>query len=379
MDTLTDSFRMGEASVSYDDLGPARVVRVYEPRVGLKAALIVDNVAIGPSIGGVRMAPDVSVGEGARLARAMTLKNAAAGLRHGGGKAVVFADPKMPKAAKESLIRALAQALKYEEDYIFGPDMGTDEECMAWIYDEIGRVAGLPAAMGGIPLDEIGATGWGLRHAAEISVEYCGLRLEKARIAVQGFGAVGKHAARFLTAQGAILVAAADSTATIYDPHGLDTAALIAWKSAGKPFAEFAGSTKLPFDAIVEVPCDIWIPAARPDVLHGGNVRKLKAKLVLQGANIPATPEAEEYMHAQGILNVPDFIANAGGVICAATEYQGLGEAAALQAIAEKVGHNTKLVLDDAKARKITPRQAALDLAVARVRAAMATRRFTIY
>ena len=362
-----------------DELGPARIVQVFEPNLGLKAALVVDNVAIGPSIGGVRMAPDVSIAECARLARAMTLKNAAAGLRHGGGKAVLFGDPKMPKAAKERLIRALARALQHDEDYIFGPDMGTDEECMAWVNDEIGRAAGLPESLGGIPLDEIGATGWGLRHAAEVAVGYCGLRLRGARIAVQGFGAVGKHAARFLAAEGAVLVAAADSAATIHDPNGLDIEALAAWKDAGKSLADYGRGEKLGRDAIVEIACDVWIPAARPDVLNADNVRRLKAKLLLQGANIPATAEAEDYLHRQGILSVPDFIANAGGVICAAMEYQGLGESAALQTIAEKIRHNTKLVLDEAKARNILPRQAALDLATSRVKAAMATRRFSIF
>jgi len=133
------TIELEQSAIACDEFGPARIVQVFEPNLGLKAALVVDNVAIGPSIGGVRMAPDVSIAECARLARAMTLKNAAAGLRHGGGKAVLFGDPKMPKAAKERLIRALARALQHDEDYIFGPDMGTDEECMAWVNDEIGR------------------------------------------------------------------------------------------------------------------------------------------------------------------------------------------------------------------------------------------------
>ncbi|MGB5494036.1 MAG: Glu/Leu/Phe/Val dehydrogenase dimerization domain-containing protein, partial [Sedimenticolaceae bacterium] len=127
-----------------DDLGPSKIIHVHEPSIGLRAILVVDNVAKGPSIGGVRMAPDVSVEECFRLARAMTFKNAAAGLPHGGGKAVVYGDPKMPKADKERLIRGLAQVLRYAEDYIFAPDMGTDEECMAWVKDEIGRVVALP-------------------------------------------------------------------------------------------------------------------------------------------------------------------------------------------------------------------------------------------
>ena len=134
-----------------DELGPAKVVHVYEPASGLKGIVVVDNVACGPAIGGVRMAADVSSEEVFRLARAMTMKNAAAGLAHGGGKAGIVADPKT--ADKPRLIRAFARAIQGLVDYIPGPDMGTDEQCMAWIQDEIGRSVGLPRVLGGIPLD----------------------------------------------------------------------------------------------------------------------------------------------------------------------------------------------------------------------------------
>jgi glutamate dehydrogenase (NAD(P)+) len=122
---------MDDSSFFADELGPAKIIHVHEPSIGLKAILVVDNVAAGPSIGGLRMAPDVSCEECCRLARAMTLKNAAAGLAHGGGKSVLFGDPKIPIADKQRLIRGLACALRDVKDYIFGPDMGTDESCMA--------------------------------------------------------------------------------------------------------------------------------------------------------------------------------------------------------------------------------------------------------
>ncbi|PLX98848.1 MAG: Glu/Leu/Phe/Val dehydrogenase, partial [Desulfuromonas sp.] len=217
-----------------DDLGPTKILHVHEPGIGLKGILVVDNVAAGPSVGGIRMAPDVSVEECFRLARAMTMKNAAAGLPHGGGKAVIFADPKLPREQKELIIRGFANALRDIKEYILAPDMGTDETCMAWIKDEIGRVVGLPRELGGIPLDEIGATGWGVRHAAEIAAEECGLELKNARVVVQGFGAVGKHAARYLAAQGAILVGASDSEGAVYSAAGLNLDELCALKNAGK-------------------------------------------------------------------------------------------------------------------------------------------------
>ena len=156
-----------------DTFGPLKIIHVYEPSINLRAVLVVDNIAKGPSIGGVRMAPDVSTEECFRLARAMTLKNAAAGLPHGGGKIVVYGDPKMPKKQKAKLLRGLACALRNEDSYIFAPDMGTDEECMAWVRDEIGRVVALPRELGGIPLDQIGATGWGLSHATDVAADHC--------------------------------------------------------------------------------------------------------------------------------------------------------------------------------------------------------------
>ncbi len=361
-----------------DALGPAKVVQIQEAGLGLRAALVIDNVACGPAIGGLRMAPDVTLEECARLARAMTLKNAAAGLPHGGGKSVLWGDPRMAREQKEKLIRAFAHALRNETDYIFGPDMGTDETCMAWIKDEIGRAVGLPAVLGGLPLDDLGATAWGLVHCAEAAAVHAGIRLKGARVVVQGFGAVGKHSARFLAGRGAILVGASDSAGTIVNPAGIDVNALIRLKEEGRGVTDYPDGRKLDRDAVIGVECDVWIPAARPDVVRGENVGQLRTRLVLQGANIPCTPEAEKALAAKGVVVVPDFVANAGGVICAAMEYAGATRAAAFDAIAERVLDNTERVLSDAKARGILPRQAADALAEARVREAMRYRRFSI-
>jgi glutamate dehydrogenase/leucine dehydrogenase len=186
------------------------VLHLYQPTLGMKAIVVVDNVACGPAIGGTRMAPDVSFEECFRLARAMTLKNAAAGLPHGGAKSVIFGDPLMDADLKEQWIRAFAQGIRGITDYIPGPDMGTNEAAMAFIKDEGGRSAGLPRELGGIPLDEIGATAFGLMVCADVAKEKVGMEFSGMRVAVQGFGAVGKHAARFLTEKGATIVAAAD-------------------------------------------------------------------------------------------------------------------------------------------------------------------------
>ena len=362
-----------------DELGPLKIIHVHEPSIGLKGVLVVDNVAKGPSIGGVRMAPDVTTEECARLARAMTFKNAAAGLPHGGGKAVLVGDPKMPKQQKETLIRGLACALREIEQYIFAPDMGTDEECMAWVKDEIGRVVGLPREVGGIPLDEIGATGWGLSHVVDVALEFCNFNIEDTRFAVQGFGAVGKNVTNFLSKDGAIPVAVSDSRGTIYNPDGLDVKKLIALKEEGKSVTDYPDGKKLDRDSIVDIECDIWIPAARPDVIHEDNVQRLNTKMVVQGANIPVTHAAEKIMQDKGIICVPDFIANAGGVICAAMEYQGASQSAALATIEEKLRRNTLEVLQTAQREQIMPRDAALAMARKRLDKAMSFRRWNIF
>jgi len=292
---------------------------------------------------------------------------------------VLYGDQNMPKDNKQRLIRAFASVLRNVDEYIFGPDMGTNEECMAWVHDEIGRAVGLPAELGGIPLDEIGATGFGMSHATDVALEYCNFELEGARIAVQGFGAVGMHAARFLTDKGAVLIAAADSRGTIHNSGGLDVSKLIELKSNGGSLADYPDARKLGRHDIIDIECEIWIPAARPDVIREDNVGRLRTKLVVQGANIPITEAAEKILADRGVLNIPDFIANAGGVICAAVEYQGATEAAALATIEQKLRRNTQLVLETAKKQGVLPRQAAVNLARTRVEKAMGFRRFSSF
>jgi len=160
-----------------DELGPEKIVYIYEPRAKTKAIVVIDNVAAGPAIGGVRMAPDVTTEEVRRLARAMTYKNVLAELPHGGGKAGI---PEHPYTTnKEQVIRTFARGIKNLKEYIPGPDMGTDEASMAYVYDEISRAVGLPRELGGIPLDEIGATAYGLSICADIAKDYIRAELSK--------------------------------------------------------------------------------------------------------------------------------------------------------------------------------------------------------
>lgn len=360
-----------------DDLGPRTILHIYEPAIGLKAITVVDNTAAGPAIGGVRMAPDVSLEECFRLARGMTLKNAAAGLPHGGGKSVIFGDPTMEPSAKEQLIRAFAQGVKQLTDYIPGPDMGTNEAAMGLVKDEGGQCVGLPRVLGGIPLDEIGATAWGVVTSADVAKDMVGMELEGARVAMQGFGAVGKNAARFFADRGAVLVAAADYSGAVHDAAGLDVKALAEHVESGGKIADFEGGDRLNREAIISIDCDILVPAARPDVIRADNQATVKAKLIVPGANIGVTERAEAMLHRRGVLCVPDFIANAGGVICGAVEYAGGSEAQVFGIIEEKIRRNTAEILERMKHQRILPREAAVRMARERLDEAMMFRRFS--
>jgi len=348
-----------------DEIGPEKVLYVYDPKTKMKGIIVVDNVARGPAIGGIRMLPDVTTEEVFRLARAMTFKNAAADIRHGGGKGGIVADPNVKN--KYELIRAYARAIAPVTDYIPGPDMGTDERCMAIIYDEIGRAVSLPRELGGIPVDEMGATGWGVAFSTEVACEYIQLDLSEATVAVEGFGAVGKATVKFLSEKGAKIVGVSDSKGTIYNPNGLDYDKLLRVKKATGTVRNYKEGRAMENVDLFRLPVDIIIPGARPDTITEKNVHDIKAKLIVQAANIPATLEAERILHDRGVLVVPDFIANAGGVITCAVECRGGTEREAFEVIKEKIIKNTKVVLDMVRDQKMLPRAAAEKVARERV------------
>lgn len=352
-----------------DELGPAKIVHLYEPRTKMKAIVVIDNVAAGPSIGGVRMAPDVTTIEVLRLARSMTYKNAMASLPHGGGKSGIIADPKT--ANKEQVIRTFAKGIKHLQDYIPGPDMGTDETSMAYIYDETSRAVGLPRELGGIPLDENGATAYGLAECADVAKDYANLDLNGARLTIEGFGNVGKPTARFLSEKGVKLIAVSDTKGTIYNPEGLNIADLIKIKDTTGSVINYKDGEVLKTTDLLMVSTDIFVPAARPDVITESNADVLDAKLVIEGANIPVTENAEKMLHDRGILVIPDFVANAGGVITASVEYHGGTETYAFDRIKSTIPRNTKEILDKVYSEKVYPRDAAVAIAKQRVMRAM--------
>jgi len=361
------------ASWTVDDLGPA-MVAFLRPCAGVEAIVVIDNLAAGPAIGGVRMRPDITAGEVARLARAMTMKNMLAGLPHGGAKAGIAA-PGLTPGDHERVMRAFARAMEPLTSYIPGPDMGTNETSMAVVHDEIGRAVGLPAVLGGIPLDELGATGFGLAVCADVLSEAKLLELDGARVVIQGFGAVGWHAGRLLAERGARIIAVSDIQGATRNPGGLDVMALRAHKISAGSVAGFPGGSPVPRDDVIGFDCELLIPAAQPDVVTTDNVGDISASVVLEGANIPITSQAEAQLAERGVLCIPDVVANSGGVICAAAEYRGAGHAEAFAEISEKIHDTMAELLDHSQHRTLTPRAAADQMARERLHEALALRR----
>lgn len=358
-----------------DDLGPEQVLLVRDPRVGLEGFVVVDNTAAGPAIGGTRMASTVTVEEVARLARAMTFKNALARLPHGGAKSGIVADPHLPAERKEAVVRTFARLIAGLAGYVPGPDMGTDERAMAWVREEIGRAVGLPAVLGGIPLDEVGATGFGLAVCADALEEAGRLRLRGSRVVLHGYGAVGRHAAHFLAERGAVVVAVADSTGAVASPAGIDLSVLDGHKRSTGRVTGCPGTQPVAPAELVAVDCEVWVPAAVKDVIDSANAGDLKAEVVLPGANIAVTAAAEAALHERDVLVLPDYLANAGGVICAAVEYHGGSERDAFERIRTTIRANTLELLARCERTGERPRAAADRMARERIDEAMTYRR----
>ncbi|MBO2460757.1 Glu/Leu/Phe/Val family dehydrogenase [Actinomadura violacea] len=372
---------MSDVLALMDEWGPERVVCVSDARTGMRGVLVIDNTARGMGKGGMRMSPTVTVAEVARLARVMTYKWAGADLFFGGAKAGIAADPASPD--REAVLRAFVRALAQEipARYVAGLDMGLTERDAAVVQDELGdrgAAVGTPHALGGMPYDELGVTGYGVAEAADATARDAGLELSGARVAVQGFGAVGHAAARRLAELGATVVAVSTVHGALHDPDGLDVARLLALRDeAGDAAVKEYGGRLLDVGAELLVPADVLVPAALQDVIGEDVAARIQARIVVEGANLPTDRPAQRVLAARGVTVVPDFVANAGGVVAAGFAMDARYSAfrpdpgAVFAAVSAKMRDNTAAVLAAARAQGTTPHEAALALAQERVRAAM--------
>ncbi|MFC0435998.1 Glu/Leu/Phe/Val dehydrogenase [Kutzneria buriramensis] len=360
-----------------DEWGPEKVVCVSDTRTGMRGVLVIDNTARGMGKGGTRMSATLTVGEVARLARVMTWKWAGVDLFFGGAKAGIRFDPSSPD--KEAALRAFVRLLSNEipSEYVVGLDMGLTERDAAIVQDELrdrGAAVGTPAELGGVPYDELGVTGYGVAEATDAVVPLSGKR-----VAIQGFGAVGRAAARRYAELGATVVAVSSALGAVHDPAGLDVDRLLA-VPGDAAVVEYSGGSQLALGAELLVPTDVLVPCALQDVIDDSLAGRITASVVVEGANMPTSSAAQEVLAARGITVLPDFIANAGGVVAAAFAMDARHSAfrpdpAAIYAtISSKLRANATTVVEVAASTDVTTHAAARSLAESRVRTAMELR-----
>lgn len=365
-----------------DEWGPEKIVAVSDTRTGMKGVLVIDNTSRGIGKGGTRMQPTVCVEEIARLARVMTWKWAGVDLFYGGAKAGIQADPASPH--KEEILRSFVRRLSNEvpEEYVFGLDMGLTENDAAIINDELGTrgaAVGTPYELGGVPYDRLGVTGYGVAEVVDEAAARQDLR--RTRVAVQGFGAVGHAAASRLHELGYRVVAISTALGAVAAPEGLDVPLLLERRDqVGDALVDDFPHLRIPPGSELHVEAEILVPAARQDVLDAAGAREVTARLVVEGANLPTSPGAQEVLRERGVTVVPDFVANAGGVVSAAFAMDARHSPfraetdSIFSTVSEKLRANTVRVLDEARVRSVTPHRAARALAQERVRAAMRLR-----
>ena len=366
-----------------DEWGPEKILQVYDPKTGMCGVLVIDNTILGPGKGGIRMMSSVTTEEVFRLARTMTWKCALAKIPFGGAKSGIIADPKqMAGQKKMELIRAFSRALKQvcPSLYVAAPDINTGEQEMAAFAEENGSMkstTGKPAHMCvkpgikcGIP-HEYGSTALGVVQAAFTAANYVdNLNIDNTKAAVEGFGNVGSFVVEYLTQIDVKVVAVSDSKGCIYNPNGIDYKKLANIKAETGSVINYRPGKVLENKELFELPVDILVPAALPNVITIENVLHVNAKLVVEAANLPVAHEIEKILADRGVLVVPDILANAGGVISSYAEYRGYNPKRMMELVQRKIRQNTVKVIEKALNNNVLPRDAAINIARERIQKA---------
>jgi glutamate dehydrogenase (NAD(P)+) len=291
------------------------------------------NQTLGPFKGGIRYHHQVDLSEVAALAALMTFKNSLMNLPLGGAKGGVQVDPnKLSKAELESLTRRFTSEISPfigPDRDIPAPDVGTDSQTMAWMLDtyslesgfsQTGVVTGKPIEIGG-SLGREAATGLGVIYATEKALEKLNMRLSDATLAIQGFGKVGMYAAIEGYAKGAKVIAVSDVSGALYNERGLNIAELSRYVKEKKVIKDFPDARAITNEDLITIKCDVLAPCALEGVIHAGNAKNVKAKIIVEGANGPTTREADEILDSLGCMVVPDILANGGGVVVSYFEW----------------------------------------------------------
>jgi glutamate dehydrogenase (NAD(P)+) len=321
---LSTSWRELKVNIPFvDDRGELQVYEGYR---------VQHSGARGPYKGGLRFHPEVDLDEVRGLAAVMTWKTSLVDLPFGGAKGGVAVDPAL---LSERELHALTARFMENIKHVIGPyrdimapDMGTNPKIMGWMMDVWGRihgytpaiVTGKPTSLGGIP-ERLDATGLGVAIITKEVLEKHGEKIENKTVVIQGFGNVGSFVALHLEAMGAKILAISDTSGMVFNAQGLNIKKLLAHVNKTKKVAGFSEAEVGVAEELLHLPCDILVPAALEHVITEHNMKKIRARYVIEGANIPTTPEADEYLTQNKVVVVPDILANSGGVIASYFEW----------------------------------------------------------
>lgn len=370
-----------DSTIKKDRFGPKYVVKVYDPKIGMEGFLVIDNTVLGPGKGGIRMTASVNEEEVARLARTMTWKNVLSDLPFGGAKAGIVWKGGTDEL-KRQYVQSFARLIKLftPKIYIAGPDVNTGEREMAWFVEATGswrsatgkpadlcmKIFGKPGEQCGIP-HEFGSTGFGVAHAAIVALQLLNLDIKKATVAIHGFGNVGTFTYKYLTSMGARVVALADSSGAIYNKKGFGKKEIEQWIEEGRRLKDYPSGDKIDSLDFWSLPVDVIIPASVTDVIDESNKDSIRTKIIVEAANIPMSEHIEDQFSKRGILIVPDFVANAGGVISSYAEYRGYNPKKMFELVEKKIKRNVKLILEESMKKHQNSRVVALALAKSKI------------
>lgn len=358
-----------------DQFGPELVVEVHRADIGLEGYLVIDNRKRGPGKGGVRMTGHVDKNEVARLARAMTLKTALAELPFGGAKSgIVWSRSGDNDGDKEVLFRGFIEAIApyLGSHYVAAPDMNTGKpemDMLVEVTDNPAATTGKSAKNGGIKNKSI-ATGFGVAVAAEAAVDTIEESLDGMSVAIDGYGTVGRQAYLELESRGARVVATSDSKSGIYRKDGFDHTQLDELKDNREAqLAQYPDAKEITHEELRLLDVDVLVLSSISDVITEDNYEQVKAKVIVQGANLPIVPGLEEKLHEMGVRVVPDIVANAGGVIASWLEHEkpGTTENEMLEVIRGKIQETTCMVLETCERENSYPRAVAVEVAHQRI------------
>ena len=349
-----------------DDAPPARVIDIAEPDIGLDAVVVIDHELFEISAGGTRMVPDVTADEVARLARAMTWKLAVCGVPYAGAKAGI----RFGGGDRTAVLGAfLDRVREWGDFFLTGPDMGTEPEDFLPLEPEGSPLPIWARTHDGLGMDDL-AVGYGIKGAAAVALEQLGRGFEGASMAIEGFGKAGAGTARACARSGARVVAVSTVEGALVDPTGLDVDELLALRARhGDAFVRYGPVPVQPREALFAVDCDVLVPGARPHVIAPESASELRCAAVIPAANVPYAPGATDALAARGILALPDFVTNAGGIHLYEAPECREDPAACLAAVERLVGETTRRVMAAADVDRVTPTQAALGIARAFLRA----------